>query len=72
VYGEVEGYLSLIGSTLSQMERAELWYRAEGGYRGQVSGDSVWGMVAVVLRGQRYDFLSYGVMEKTIMRGCGD
>jgi len=37
------------------MDKAELWYRAEGGYREQGSGDSVWGMVAVVLRGQKYD-----------------
>jgi hypothetical protein len=49
VYGEIEGYLSDIGSTLSQMERAELWYRAGGGFREQVSGDRWRGIVAEVL-----------------------
>ena len=29
----------------------------------------MWDMVAEVLRGQRYDFLSYGIMELWRMRG---
>ena len=52
VYGLTPGYLSDIGSTESQMEREELWYRAEGGYREQGSGDRVRGMETDVLRGK--------------------
>jgi len=53
------------------MERAELWYRAGGGYREQGSGNRVCGMVVEVLRGQRYDNNSdIAHCEFDIVRGC--
>ena len=50
------------------MERAELWYRAEGGYRLQGAVVRVRGMGGMVLRGQKYDFLSYGIIDELAMR----